>query len=149
VADMRTWSTLTGLADVVDGLRPQLRAFRDESGRELLDIEDGPILTGDEEAPVRFLPEYDNLTLAHDDRARIAGAWYPEAVLTRGALLVDGFGVGAWTVRRDRGAATLEIDQFTDLSTAQRTEVEAEADALLAFVASDAEAREVRLNRYR
>jgi Winged helix DNA-binding domain len=148
VADMRTWSTLTGLADVVNGLRPQLRTFRDESGRELLDVEDGPILTGDEEAPVRFLPEYDNLTLSHQDRARIAGSWYPEAVLTRGALLVDGFGVGAWTVRRERGAATLEIDQFTDLSAGQRAEVEAEADALLVFVAPDAESRDARLRRY-
>jgi hypothetical protein len=147
VADMRTWSWLTGLRQVVDELRPRLRTFTDERGRELFDVPDGPILTGEEPAPARFLPEYDNIVLSHDDRSRITTTWPLDTTLTRGSLLVDGFVAGAWTVNRERRAATLLIDAFRDLSAGERAEVEEEADALLAFIAADAGERTVRLTR--
>jgi hypothetical protein len=90
VPDMRTWSWLTGLAEVVDGLRGQVRTYRSEGGRELLDLADAALVEGDVPAPPRFLPEYDNLFLSHDDRSRIAGAWYEEDRYSRGKLFVDG-----------------------------------------------------------
>jgi hypothetical protein len=147
VADMRTWSWLTGLRSVVEELRPRLRTFTDERGRELFDVPDAPILAGDEPAPARFLPEYDNIVLSHDDRSRITTSWPLDTTLTRGSLLVDGFVAGAWTVKRERRAATLLIDAFRDLSAHERAEVEVEADALLAFIAADAAERTVRLAR--
>src|SRR5689334_3431783 len=60
-ADIRTWSWFTGIREVVDRLRPGLRTYRDEAGRELLDVPDGEFASADVPAPVRFLPQYDNV----------------------------------------------------------------------------------------
>jgi hypothetical protein len=149
VSDMRTWSWLTGLREVVDRVRPRLRTYRDERGRELLDLSDGQIVEGDTEAPVRFLPEYDNLLLSHDDRSRVAGAWYADGRFSRGSVLVDGFVAAGWRLEREKGPARLAIDHFTDLSPSDRIAIEAEGQALLSFIAGDADSRGVVLSRHR
>ena len=147
LADMRTWSWLTGLGAVVESLGSQVLTYRDERGRALLDAADAPILTGEEPAPVRFLPEYDNALLSHEDRSRIMRAGYREAVFTRGAVLVDGFVVGAWRVERAARATTLSVELFEAVAASDRGDVEAEGHALLRFVAPEAVARDVRLVR--
>jgi Winged helix DNA-binding domain len=128
-ADVRTWSGITGLRPVLDRLRPGLRSFRDERGRELLDVPDGLIADPDTPAPPRFLPEFDNLTLSHADRSRVLDDRSPDyrrgSVV--GTLLVDGFARAAWRVEGD----TLTVEGLDSADPA----VEAEGIALLEFLA--------------
>jgi hypothetical protein len=135
-ADIRTWSWLTGVRDIIEPLRPRLRVYRDERGRELLDVEDGVIADPDLPAPVRFLPQYDNVFLSHDDRSRINGTmtWGLDFGW-KGALLVDGGINGAWRVRRDKGQPpTMTIELGRDLTPAERADLDAEADRLTRFL---------------
>lgn len=145
VADVQAWSGLTRLREVAERLRPQLRTFRDEHGVELLDIPNGPLPDADTPAPVRYLPEYDNALLSHADRTRILTPEQGRRVFTRGALLVDGFARGAWTIRTVRGTATLRVELFSALGRTERVEVEEEGVRLLEFAAAGAKATEIEL----
>lgn len=144
VADMRVWSWLTGLRLVVERLRPGLRTFRDEAGRELFDVPDAPIATGEERAPIRFLPQYDNVFLSHADRSRILHPTISIADMTwRGGVLIDGFVGAAWRIVRRRGDATLTVTRYATLDGQQRAAIEEEAERLLAFLAPDAKTRAI------
>jgi hypothetical protein len=140
VADMRTWSWLTGLREVVDRLRPRLRVFSDETGRELLDVEDGQITDPDVPAPVRFLPQYDNVFLSHDDRSRISGelTWGVDFGW-KGPILVDGGIAAAWRVRRNGRTAVMTVELGRRLTGAEHADLEEEASRLAAFLDPDRE----------
>lgn len=140
VADVRTWSSMTGLREVVEAMRPGLRSYRDEAGRELLDVEDGRIEDPETPASVRFLPQYDNAFLAHDDRARINGALvWGLSFAWKGVVLVDGFVTGAWRAQRGRGRATMTIELGRALTREERRDLEDEGARLAAFLDPDLE----------
>jgi hypothetical protein len=63
VMDFQNWSGLTRIGEVVEPMRPGLRTFGDENGVELLDLPDAPLPDPDTPAPVRFVPNYDNVLL--------------------------------------------------------------------------------------
>ncbi|WP_338672938.1 winged helix DNA-binding domain-containing protein [Streptomyces sp. SCSIO 30461] len=148
VKDVQMWSGLTRLREVVDRLGSRLRALRDEDGRELFDLPDAPLPDPETEAPVRFLPEFDNVLLAHDDRSRILDERRRSAIFTRNGIiratfLVDGFVAGMWRVTRERGTATLVLEPFGRLPKASRKALEQEGADLLEFMAPEAPDRTV------
>jgi hypothetical protein len=146
VADVQAWSGLTRLGEVADRLRGELRPFRDEAGRELLDLADAPLADPDVPAPVRFLPEFDNLLLGHADRTRVLGDEHRGLVVAgQAAVLVDGFVRAVWTITRRPDAATLVVQALDDhLPAADRAAVAEEGTRLLAFAAADATCHDVR-----
>jgi hypothetical protein len=133
-ADVRTWSGLGGMRAVLQRLRPRLRMYRDEAGRELFDVPDGALPDPATPAPPRFLPEYDNALLSHADRARVMdrpwpGPGYPTGALV-GNLLVDGFYRATWELG-DGGLTVAGLARRRGDPT--RSEIVAEGERLLAF----------------
>jgi Winged helix DNA-binding domain len=144
VADMSSWSGLTGLRVAVERLRPQLRTFRDERGRELFDVPDGSLPDPKTPAPPRFLPEFDNLLIGHHDRTRVIDHAYRHVIFI-GTLLVDGFVQGTWVIKRQRDAATLTIEPLRHLTATERKTIVEEGERLLDFAAAEAGRRDVRI----
>jgi hypothetical protein len=148
-ADVTTWCGLAGMRTVVERLRTRLVPFRDERGRELVDLEDAPRPDPDTPAPTRFLPEYDNLLLSHADRSRFRHdpGWLAGA-RGRGTILADGAVAGRWWVERERaGGASLVVAARTRLSKRVTTSVAAEGRRLLRFLAPEADDRDVRVEQ--
>jgi hypothetical protein len=143
--DLKTWSGLANARDVLETLRAKLTTFRDERGRELFDLPKAPRPEEDEAAPVRFLPEFDNLLLAYADRTRFIAKEHRPRVASRNlfvpaTFLVDGAIRGTWRVERKRKSATLQLEPFVPLAKATRAELVKEGESLLRFVEPDAEA---------
>jgi len=136
--DVQAWSGLTRLRVVLERLRPRLRTFRDERGRELFDIPDAPRPDPATPAPPRFLPEYDNVLLGHADRTRIIPAGRriplpPGNGATTGTILLDGKYAGTWRIARSSLPPRLTIEPFEPIAAAERTALEDEAARLLSF----------------
>jgi len=148
VMDAQGWSGLTRLSAVFERLRPQLVTFRAESGRELFDLPDAPRPAADTPAPIRFLPQYDNLLLGHADRSRIitdGDRALPAPTLWVGSILVDGLAAGTWRVADAPSTATMLVSSRVELTSGQRVEMESEAAALVAFLRPKASVHDVRV----
>ena len=95
-------------------------------------------------APPRFLPEYDNLLIGHNDRTRVIDHAYRYVIFT-GTLLVDGFVQATWTIKHGRDAATLTMEPLRRLTKADRLAVAEEGERLLNFVAGESATHGVRI----
>jgi hypothetical protein len=150
-ADARVWSGVAGLREVFERLRPELRTYRDESGRELFDLPDATIPAEDVPAAVRLLPEFDATLLGHADRTRVMTDHVRRQVCVGAAVaatvLVDGTVAATWSsaYSSDRDTVTATIRPLRPLSPTERAAVESEADHLLTFTTRAATHREVRL----
>jgi hypothetical protein len=140
-ADFRAWSGLSQ-REAFERLRPRLKVFRDERGNELFDLPKAPRPDPDTTVPVRLLPDYDNILLAHADRIRIMApgrhlGLFSSNGIMKGSVLVDGFVRAAWIPTSNRGSATtLVITPFdTALSRSDRTAVAEEGMRLLTLLA--------------
>jgi Winged helix DNA-binding domain len=149
VRDIQAWSGLTRLGEVVNRLRPGLRAFRDEQGAELFDLPDAPRPAPDTPAPVRLVAEFDNLILSHADRTRVISEpnrkrLYSKNGIFPGTVLVNGFAAGIWQLDRSRTAAVLTIEPFGPLGRRDRDAVAGEGERLLGFAAPDVPGPDIR-----
>ncbi|MEV6910865.1 winged helix DNA-binding domain-containing protein [Amycolatopsis sp. NPDC051071] len=140
VADARSWSGVGGLREVFEQLRPELRTYTDQSGRELFDLPERELPSADLPAPVRLLPEFDATLLAHADRTRVMTEEIRRRICQGAAVaatvLVDGTVAASWT--RDRTGG-LTVVPLRPISAADREAIEAEALRLLAFAAPGAD----------
>jgi hypothetical protein len=134
--DIGAWSMMhVPEIDRALALLEPLRRFRDEQGRELLDVQRAPIPDPETPVPVRFLPKWDNVLLAWADRTRILPERYRKTVIGQNGdvaqtFLVDGFVAGTWRVEKGR----VVLEPFAKLSPAARRELEDEAGRLEAFL---------------
>ncbi|GAA4952967.1 winged helix DNA-binding domain-containing protein [Streptomonospora halophila] len=149
VLDVQKWCGLTRLGEVVDELRPRLRVFRSEDGRELFDLPDAPRPDAETPAPVRFLYDFDNLRWSYADLDRLVTVDLREHGFTAangldpGLVLLDGFAAGGWRINVRRRTAVLHVRPFRRLSGADEAAMRAEAEALLEFYAPAAAERAV------
>lgn len=134
--DIADWGgvPLTTLKPVIESMT--LRRFRDSGGGQLIDLPRLPLPDGETPAPVRFLPTWDAVLLAHARRTQILPEEYrgvvfntknPHSLTT---FLVDGSVAGAW--RWEGGRIALE--PFAPLPRSARRELEEEASRLLVFL---------------
>ena len=130
--DISSWSKVTPkrLAPVLDRMR--LRRFRDEAGKELVDLPRAPLPDPETPAPVRFLPTWDAMLLVHARRTLILPETYRERIFHVKAphsfptFLVDGQVAGTWRYEDGR----VRIEPFARLPRGARAELEDEAERL-------------------
>ncbi|MGB3443254.1 MAG: winged helix DNA-binding domain-containing protein [Actinophytocola sp.] len=147
VADLQAWAGLTRLREVTDTL--DVRRFTADDGRELLDLPDAPRPDEDTPAPVRFLPEFDNLLLSYVDRTRVLTEEHRKRLfgvkngVFPGTLLVDGFVRGAWRITRQRKSAVLTITPWARTTKKDQAALIKEGTRLLEFHAPGADTKDV------
>jgi hypothetical protein len=134
-ADVSAWSGVS-IRDLSPGFESlRLRAFRDERGRELLDLPRAPLAAADAAAPPRLLPRWEEVLLAHKDRTRVLPGEYRDQVIAvngdvRQAILVDGFVAGYWEQRGER----VRLHPFEPIPRSARRELDDEARRLAAWL---------------
>ncbi|GAA1989058.1 winged helix DNA-binding domain-containing protein [Amycolatopsis minnesotensis] len=140
-ADLRAWCGLAGLPAAISAIRDELITFRDERGRELLDLPDAPRPDPGTPAPVRFLPAFDNAILGYHDRGRIIDdAHRGLSVAGARVVLVDGRVAATWTVDDD----TVHVTPLHRFSRADRDAVADQGQELAAFL-SDGDSERVHI----
>jgi Winged helix DNA-binding domain len=150
VRDAEAWLGGGGLGPVFEKLSDELAAFRDESGRDLFDLPSAPRPSADVPAPVRLLPEFDSLVLAHADRTRVISDEHRKDLTTknlrvRATVLVDGRVAAFWKLERSRGRATVVVEPLVKLRAADRRAVLAEAEDAARFLEPGAKTHDARL----
>lgn len=149
-ADIQAWAGLgkQTVAETLDRLRPRLRTFHDERKRELFDLPDAPRPDADTPAPVRLVPEYDNLITTRADERFVARSDRPRVFLSAlrvaATVLVDGFVAGVWKLQAAKKGVTVTIEPFEAMASRVRKDVAAEAEAAARFAEPDARAVDVK-----
>jgi hypothetical protein len=136
LADASSWTGL-GMAEVrplAEGM--DLRRFRDEAGRELLDLPDAPLPDPDTPAPPRFIGSFDAMLLTQARRTGVLPEEFRPVIFNTRTprswhtFLLDGQVTGTW--RYDRNGISLEA--LRPLTGEERAALDDEAHRLERFV---------------
>ncbi len=142
------WAGMRDLAGALERLRPKLAVVKGPGRAELFDLPDAPRPDPDTPAPIRFVPEYDNLIVTSADERVLPRAYrravFLPALRVAATVLVDGFVHATWTVERAKDRASLVIRPLAPMARASRDEAHAEGKALLRFLEPDARTFDVR-----
>ncbi|MGI9023356.1 MAG: winged helix DNA-binding domain-containing protein [Acidimicrobiales bacterium] len=137
VAEIANWAGLRNPTVAAALGRVTVRRFRAEDGDELVDLPRAPLPDAGTPAPVRLLPAWDAILLAHARRAvvlpephrpKVFNTKTPQSAHT---FLVDGQVAGTWRFAGSR----VDVEPFEPLAARVRTQVHEEADRMAAFLA--------------
>ena len=133
--EIADWAGLD-VKDIAPSLvRLRLRRFRDEEGKELVDLPRAPLPDPETPAPPRFLPTWDATLLVHARRTQILPEEYRPRIFNTKApnsfstFLIDGQVAGTWRFEDGR----IAIAPFHRLDKDARRELDDEAERLAAF----------------
>jgi hypothetical protein len=133
--DVASWAGISVSDAKRGGSMLDLARYRDEDGRELIDLSGAAIVDAGTPAPARFLPHWDANLLVHARRTGLLPEPYRSRVFSIrnpfsvGTYLVDGVVAGAWSVREGH----VELDPFELLEANEQRAVDAEREALESF----------------
>lgn len=125
---------MTAIKPAVERIAP--RRFRDDQDRELVDLARAPLPGADAPAPVRFIPAWDTILLAHARRTQVLPERFRELVFNTktshsvNTFLVDGRVAGTWAFEDGH----VRLDAFEPLPRAAKRELADEAGRLAAFM---------------
>ena len=114
-------------------IAPALEGLEERDG--MYDVPGAPHASARVRAPVRFLPAFDSMLLAHLNNGRVIAPEHVDAVYNRknamckSTFTVDGFVAGTWRVERQK----LVVEPFEPLPAKWRREVDKEGERLLAW----------------
>jgi hypothetical protein len=136
LADAASWTGLpvAELRPLAEGMR--LRRFRDESGRELVDLPDAPLPDPDTPAPPRFIGSFDAMLLVQARRTGVLPEEFRPVIFNTRTpqswhtFLIDGQVAGTW--RYDGHGIRLE--PLRAMTAAERAALDEEAHRLEGFV---------------
>ena len=137
ILDMQAWSGIARLSEAVAAVASQLISFAAADGRVLYDLPDAPRPDADVVAPVRFLPDFDNVLLGYGERSRLVTAddlKRLSATRSFRAVLVDGTVAAHWSIKAPKTSATLTVSPFRRLTKREVRAIETEGLAFLGFM---------------
>ena len=140
--DFQTWTGMTRLKSALAPTLESLVTYRAEDGGELFDLPELRLVPADQPAPIRFLPEYDNILIAHKDRQRILPETQRKKVFVSagrvlGSVLINGLVGAIWKVQLGKRLTTLQVALFESRDDDTLAAIETEGLALLRFIDDD------------
>jgi hypothetical protein len=135
IADIARWSGIGAerVRRAIEGV--DLRRFRDEQRRDLVDLPRAPLPHPDTPAPPRFLGHFEGLLWAHTRRTGVLPEEYRKIIFSTklpasmAVFLLDGVVAGGWRYEDGR----IQLQPFRKLTRAERAGLKDEQERLQAF----------------